>query len=123
MGMVTANHAPGRLLASTKAATSSNRAAGMNRNMPSEARDRQAVGLWGVRPSCAVESGVIMTDRDWNDDSDYDDAAQRAEQATRFGWAAIAGTVGVLGCTLIATAVVCVVTVIGCLYVVMALDS
>ncbi|MFF1963747.1 hypothetical protein ACFVW5_09045 [Streptomyces sp. NPDC058232] len=64
-----------------------------------------------------------MTDRDWNDDSDYDDAVQRAEQATRFGWAAIAGTIGVFGCALIATAVVCVVAVIGCLYVVMALDS
>jgi hypothetical protein len=64
-----------------------------------------------------------MTDRDWNEDSDYDDAVQRAEQVTRFGWAAIAGTIGVLGCALIAMAVVCVVVVIGCVYVVMAMDG
>ncbi|MFE5485193.1 hypothetical protein [Streptomyces sp. NPDC056527] len=63
-----------------------------------------------------------MTERDWNDDSDYDDAVQKAERATRFGWAAIAVTTGVLGCLLIVLAVVCVVAVMACVYVVVAMD-
>lgn len=63
-----------------------------------------------------------MADRGWDDDSDYRDAVQRAERATRFGWAAIAGTTGVLGCALIALAVVCAGAVLACLYVVVAMD-
>ncbi|MFE9534751.1 hypothetical protein [Streptomyces sp. NPDC006691] len=63
-----------------------------------------------------------MTDRGWNDDSDYRDAVQRAERATRLGWAAIAGVAGTLGCALIVMAGACAVAVIGCLYVVMTLD-
>ncbi|MER5370225.1 hypothetical protein [Streptomyces sp. NPDC002722] len=63
-----------------------------------------------------------MADRDWYDDSDYQDAVQRAERATRFGWAAIAGTTGVLGCVLIAVAMICAVAVLSCLYVVVAMD-
>ncbi|MFI6859511.1 hypothetical protein ACIBKZ_06320 [Streptomyces sp. NPDC050421] len=63
-----------------------------------------------------------MTDRGWYDDSDYNDALQQAEHAERFGWAAIAGTVGALGCALVALAVVCVGAVAACLYVVMAAD-
>ncbi|MCT2546701.1 MULTISPECIES: hypothetical protein [Streptomyces] len=63
-----------------------------------------------------------MADRDWYDDSDHHDAVQRAERATRFGWAAIAGTTGVLGCVLIAVAMICVVAVLSCLYIVVAMD-
>ncbi|WP_393058343.1 hypothetical protein [Streptomyces sp. LN549] len=63
-----------------------------------------------------------MTDRDWYDDSEHDDAVQRAERATRFGWATIAGAVGALGCALVALAVVGVAAVVACLYVVMAAD-
>ncbi|MEW2490259.1 hypothetical protein [Streptomyces sp. NPDC048411] len=63
-----------------------------------------------------------MTDRDWDDDSEYHNAVDRAERATRVGWAVIAGTTGVLGCVLIAMAIVCVVAVVACVYVVMAAD-
>ncbi|MER5526928.1 hypothetical protein ABT075_20395 [Streptomyces sp. NPDC002677] len=45
-----------------------------------------------------------MTDRDWYDDSDYRDAVRRSGRAARFGWAAIAGTAGALGCALAALA-------------------
>ncbi|MGF0175796.1 hypothetical protein ACQF36_36550 [Streptomyces sp. Marseille-Q5077] len=64
-----------------------------------------------------------MTDRSWDDESGLRDAVQRAERATRFGWAAIAGTAGLLGCALIAMAVVCVVALAACLYVVVAMNS
>ncbi|GAA4076353.1 hypothetical protein GCM10022284_10300 [Streptomyces hundungensis] len=67
-----------------------------------------------------VDSGVGVADHGWNDDSDYRDAVQRAEQATRLGWAAIAGVAGTLGCALIALAGACALAFIGCLYVVMA---
>ncbi|QGV82354.1 hypothetical protein [Streptomyces ficellus] len=63
-----------------------------------------------------------MTDHRWDDDGEFRDAVQVAERATRFGWAAIAGAAGVLGCLLIAMAVTCVVAFIACLYVVMAMD-
>ncbi|MGW7426966.1 hypothetical protein ACWGJB_44480 [Streptomyces sp. NPDC054813] len=61
-----------------------------------------------------------MTDRDWCDDSDYRAALRRSERAARFGWAAIAGTAGALGCALVALAVVCAAAVLGGLYVVAA---
>ncbi|MEV5881478.1 hypothetical protein AB0L74_01885 [Streptomyces sp. NPDC052020] len=63
-----------------------------------------------------------MADRGWYDDSDYHDAVQQAERATRFGWAAIAGTTGVLGCLLITLAVICAVAVLACLYVVVSMN-
>lgn len=63
-----------------------------------------------------------MSDRGWCDDSDYDAAVQRAERATRFGWAAIAGTTGVLGCALVAMTFVCVAVALACLYLVVAMD-
>ncbi|WP_371661660.1 hypothetical protein [Streptomyces sp. NBC_00280] len=63
-----------------------------------------------------------MTDHDWDDDSGYRDAVRRAERATRFGWAAIAGTTGVLGCALIVMAVVCAVAVVAGLYVVVSMN-
>ncbi|QCD56471.1 hypothetical protein CEB94_17585 [Streptomyces hawaiiensis] len=61
-----------------------------------------------------------MADRGWYDDSDYHEAVQRAERATRFGWSAITWTTGVLGCVLITIAVLCVVAVVACLFVVVA---
>ncbi|MFD7221941.1 hypothetical protein ACFV9P_13060 [Streptomyces sp. NPDC059892] len=63
-----------------------------------------------------------MADRGWYDDSEYHDAVQRAERATRFGWATITGTAGALGCALIFLVALCVVAVVACLYVVVALD-
>lgn len=66
---------------------------------------------------------MIMTGRDWYDDSEYHNAVDRAERATRIGWAAIAGTTGVLGCVLIAMAIICVTAFVACVYVVMAMDS
>ncbi|GAB2928779.1 hypothetical protein [Streptomyces mayteni] len=50
-----------------------------------------------------------MSDSDWYDDRQYEDAVRRADRTTRFGWAAIAGTAGALGCALIAAAVACAV--------------
>ncbi|MEU3949388.1 hypothetical protein [Streptomyces sp. NPDC029526] len=63
-----------------------------------------------------------MADRGWYDDSDYHEAVQRAERATRSGWSAIAWTTGALGCVLITIAVLCVVAVVACLFVVVASD-
>ncbi|MEU6882445.1 hypothetical protein [Streptomyces sp. NPDC046712] len=63
-----------------------------------------------------------MAERGWNDSSDYDDAVQRAEQATRLAWTAIAGTTGALACVLVVMALVCVVAVMACVYVVVAMD-
>jgi hypothetical protein len=63
-----------------------------------------------------------MTGRDWNDDGAYDDAVQRAERVTRFGWAAIAGITGLVGCTLVAMAVICGAVVIACAYLVVAMN-
>ncbi|MEV4231177.1 hypothetical protein AB0J81_29635 [Streptomyces bobili] len=42
-----------------------------------------------------------MAERDWYDDSDYDDA-RRAERATRWGRRVIGSVTGLLGCALIA---------------------
>ena len=61
-----------------------------------------------------------MSDRGWDDDSGYHDAVRRAERVARFGWAAIGGTVGALGCALIAAAVVCAVAVAAFVYLVVA---
>ncbi|MEU8538384.1 hypothetical protein AB0C52_00015 [Streptomyces sp. NPDC048717] len=61
-----------------------------------------------------------MMERDWCDDADERDAVRRAEQATRFGWAAIAGTVGAVGCVGIGVILVCAVAVVGCLALVVA---
>ncbi|GAA0315818.1 hypothetical protein GCM10009540_39180 [Streptomyces turgidiscabies] len=62
-----------------------------------------------------------MADRGWYDDSDHDEAVQRAQRATRFGWGMIAGSVGALGCAVLAMAVVLVAAVLGGLYVVMSI--
>ncbi|PZT71940.1 MULTISPECIES: hypothetical protein [unclassified Streptomyces] len=43
-----------------------------------------------------------MAEGDWDDDSAYKDAVQRAERTTRFGWLTIGATVGTLGCALLA---------------------
>ncbi len=75
-------------------------------------------GKW---PSNRVRPGVTMSDRDWYDDGEYHDALERAERATRFGWAAIAGTAGALVCALIVLVALCVVAVVAGLYVVMAM--
>lgn len=61
-------------------------------------------------------------DYDWYSDTDHNDVARQAEHATRSGWAAIAGTVGGLGCALMLVAVVCVGAFLACVYVVMATD-
>ncbi|WP_371575895.1 hypothetical protein [Streptomyces sp. NBC_01314] len=61
-----------------------------------------------------------MSGRGWDDDSEYHDAARRADRAARFGWAAVGGTVGALGCVLIAAAVVCAVAVAAFVYLVVA---
>jgi hypothetical protein len=74
-------------------------------------RDGRTVGSSG---------GGNMADRGWYDDSGYHEAVQRAERATRFGWSAIAWTTGVLGCVLITIAVLCVVAVLACLFVVVS---
>jgi hypothetical protein len=63
-----------------------------------------------------------MADRGWYDDSEYHDSVQRAKRATRFGWATIAGTAGALGCALIVLVALCVVAVVACLYIVVAMD-
>lgn len=63
-----------------------------------------------------------MTDRSWDDDGKYREAVQRANRATRFGWAAVAGATGALGCVLIAIAVACAVAVVAGLYVVVSMD-
>ncbi|MFD7135690.1 hypothetical protein [Streptomyces sp. NPDC059894] len=59
-------------------------------------------------------------DRGWYDDSDYHEAAQRAERAARFGWSAIGWTAGALGCVLITITALCAVAVIVGLFVVVA---
>ncbi|MFE6974449.1 hypothetical protein [Streptomyces sp. NPDC057682] len=64
-----------------------------------------------------------MNGRDWNDDSEYEDALRRSERAARSGWVAVTGTLGVLGCALVALAVLCVAAVVAGVYVVMAADS
>ncbi|MFJ8534050.1 hypothetical protein [Streptomyces sp. NPDC093591] len=61
-----------------------------------------------------------MADRDGYADGDVHEAVERAARLTRFGWAAIVGAVGLLGCAALALAAVCVVTVVACLYVVVA---
>ncbi|WP_327727380.1 hypothetical protein OG250_09165 [Streptomyces sp. NBC_00487] len=64
-----------------------------------------------------------MSDRGWDDDSEYQEAVRRAERATRFGWSAIGGTLGALGCALIAAVVVCAAVVVACVYVVVAMPD
>ncbi|MFF3166131.1 hypothetical protein [Streptomyces sp. NPDC003273] len=61
-----------------------------------------------------------MTDRDWDDDGDYENAVEQAERTTRIGWGAIAGVIGLLGIGVIVVVVVCVAVVIGMGYVVVA---
>ncbi|NEB13045.1 hypothetical protein G3I32_30140 [Streptomyces coelicoflavus] len=53
-----------------------------------------------------------------DDDSEYQQAAQRAARATRRAWSTLAWTTGALGCTLIAVALLCMAAVVACLYVV-----
>lgn len=60
-----------------------------------------------------------MTDRGWYDDEQAD-ALQRANDATRVGWAAITGTVAALSCALIAVVALGIVAVAACLYEVVA---
>ncbi|MGW5327405.1 hypothetical protein [Streptomyces sp. NPDC004014] len=61
-----------------------------------------------------------MTDRDWSDDGDYENAVEQAERTTRNGWGAIAGVTGLLGVGVIAVVAVCAAVVIGMGYVVVA---
>jgi hypothetical protein len=61
-----------------------------------------------------------MVDRGWYEDGDYHDAVQQAERASRFGWAVIGGTIGVIGCAVLATAFIGVVAVFACFSVVAA---
>ncbi|MFJ7493143.1 hypothetical protein ACIQZB_18215 [Streptomyces sp. NPDC097727] len=60
-----------------------------------------------------------MTDDDWYDDSDYREAAQRAERATRWGWTAIAGVMGLLATVLLGVVVLFLVVVFGVGYLYM----
>ncbi|MFI6413710.1 hypothetical protein [Streptomyces sp. NPDC050585] len=48
-----------------------------------------------------------MADRDWYDDSGYEDAVRRAGRATGLAWTGIAAVTGALGCALIAMVVIC----------------
>ncbi|MFF4397827.1 hypothetical protein [Streptomyces sp. NPDC001480] len=66
------------------------------------------------------ERGRDDDGRDWCDDGDQLEVVRRAERATRFGWAAITGVAGLLGCALIAVPVVLLGAVVACAYVVMA---
>lgn len=63
---------------------------------------------------------MITAGHDWYDDSDYDDAVHRAEQAARTGWAGIAGIVEGLSCALIAVVVIGVGVFVAGFYVFMA---
>ncbi|MFE9170036.1 hypothetical protein [Streptomyces kebangsaanensis] len=63
-----------------------------------------------------------MTEGDWYDDSDYDEALRRADRATRLGWKVIAGVTGLLGLGLIAAAVGSVAVVVAAVYVLMVSD-
>ncbi|MFF7214716.1 hypothetical protein ACFZAU_29945 [Streptomyces sp. NPDC008238] len=45
-----------------------------------------------------------MADRGWYDDTEYEDAVRRAGRAERFGWWAVAGVTGVIGCALVVLA-------------------
>ncbi|MFG2328825.1 hypothetical protein ACGFMM_04295 [Streptomyces sp. NPDC048604] len=40
-------------------------------------------------------------ERAWDDDSEYEEAAWRADEAARAGWSAIAATTTGLGCALV----------------------
>ncbi|WP_345661619.1 hypothetical protein [Streptomyces venetus] len=59
-----------------------------------------------------------MTNRDWYDDSDYENAVERAERMTRIGWKAITGVTGLMVVTAITAAVFCMVVVVGMVYIV-----
>nr|PPQ62272.1 hypothetical protein C5F59_10680 [Streptomyces sp. QL37] len=63
-----------------------------------------------------------MSDRDWYGDREYCEADRQAERATRFGWAAIAGTAGAPGCALVLLLALCVIAAAACLCAVVAVD-
>ncbi|MGW2636918.1 hypothetical protein [Streptomyces sp. NPDC001348] len=67
-----------------------------------------------------TERGRYDDGRDRCDGGDHREAVRRAERATRFGWAAITGVSGLLGCTVIAVAVAFLGAVAACAYVVVA---
>ncbi|MET9930619.1 MULTISPECIES: hypothetical protein [unclassified Streptomyces] len=54
----------------------------------------------------------------WDDDEGRE-VLRRAERATRWGWTAIAGVTGLLGCALVTFLVVGLLAVVGGVYVVM----
>ncbi|RST16385.1 hypothetical protein E2C00_01045 [Streptomyces sp. WAC05374] len=63
-----------------------------------------------------------MTDRGWYGDSEYCDALQRSQRATRLGWTAIAGATGAVGCALTVVVGLCVAAFVAGMYVVIATD-
>ncbi|GGU46838.1 hypothetical protein [Streptomyces daghestanicus] len=63
-----------------------------------------------------------MTDAGWDDCTEYHEAVRRAERVTRFGRAAITGTVGALGCALLALLAVAVPCAVAFIWVVTALN-
>lgn len=65
------------------------------------------------------ERGRDDDGRDGYDDGDQLEAVRRAERATRFGWAAITGVSGLLGCALITVGAVFLGAVAACAYVAM----
>jgi hypothetical protein len=63
-----------------------------------------------------------MSDNEWYDEGDYRDPAQRAERATRWGWAAIAGVTGFLAVAVMALVVVGLVVAVALGYAAVSLD-
>lgn len=62
--------------------------------------------------------GVLMTDRGWHDDTDYQDAVSRAERMTRFSWRVIA----TVSCALLGVVVLCLVAWVAFAFAVTAMD-
>jgi hypothetical protein len=62
-------------------------------------------------------------DRDWHDDSDYDEAVRKAERMTRFGWRAIAGVSGAIGLVAVVAAVALLVAALVVGYAVAAVTD
>ncbi|MFB6817265.1 hypothetical protein ACFCV8_22235 [Streptomyces sp. NPDC056347] len=59
-----------------------------------------------------------MNGRDWDDDSDYEEALARAGAATRVGWSAIAGVTGLVALAIGAVFVIGLLVLFGMAYVV-----
>ncbi|MFF7261397.1 hypothetical protein ACFZCL_14070 [Streptomyces sp. NPDC008159] len=63
-----------------------------------------------------------MHERDWYDDSDLPDEIQRAQRATRVGWAAIAGVTWLLALAVVALIVLTLVVAVAIGYSMAAMD-